>query len=85
MKSIRQTIIEDGCLIDLLHKGELYVSDIRTAHQDVSTAQKIVTDFELNGLSTTKARLEEIEAVIAIEVASDTTLSNDAKRKAAIR
>ena len=83
METVRQKIISDESVKGLMNQGPDLVERVREVHLSVSSAEKILADFVINGIKSTQERLDEIAGAVAYEVSLDGTLSNDAKRKAA--
>lgn len=83
-KTIRQSIIDDDGVATTARSGLDQVDYIKKCHTAVSTAEKILADFERNGIGQTKDKLESRQDEIAFEVSKDPELKNDTQRKAAM-
>ena len=84
MQTTRQTIVTDDMVGELMKLGPDYVKAVKEKHKEVSTAEKILADFISNGLKSAQEKLDEITGALAYEISLDGTLSNEAKRKAAL-
>ena len=84
-KTIRQMIISDEEVSRMIKDIEYYPEVIRNSQVDLMTAEKVLADFQNNGIKVLKEEKDRIEAELAYLILMDKEqFKNEAQRKAAI-
>ena len=83
-QTIRQMIMSGARVREIIAEGSALPGCISGTHRDLSVAEKILTDFEVNGLRQAKIDIDAKKGEVAYEVSVNPEFKNEGQRKAAI-